>query len=391
MVLVLSTNTLTILQPLPVGYVDSERHADLARLGNAMPSLLSSFLTQRCVPLVRNLLMAIYARRAAATGATARRSTTAPRRIALLIDGENCAATYADQVMELADKQGILVTRRVYANWSVSAHQKWIEAVARYDLRPIYYAGIAPGKSTIDMVLTIDAMDLHYRQVCDDFCLVTSDGDYAPLVKRLRAGGANVIVIGMEQTATILKEVCSTFIPLAKPNTGTSSAPSSVVTEREQTTQSSNTPAPTPISAIESTTPVRSSSLPTTSAVTNGVLLISQPTAQSTNQPQLNRQIVITRPLRDAVKLLQRILTESAQAVPGEWVSGSTIGLRLRAIDPSFDHRFYGYQNLSKLVEACVVEAKGVFEIRRLDNGTIAIRLKPSNSKSANDAGQAAG
>jgi hypothetical protein len=234
-------------------------------------------------------------------------------------------------------------------------------------------------------------MDLHYRQVCDDFCLVTSDGDYAPLVKRLRAGGANVIVIGMEQTATILKEVCSTFIPLAKPNTGTSSAPSSVVTEREQTTQSSNTPAPTPISAIESTTPVRSSSLPTTSAVTNGVLLISQPTAQSTNQPQLNRQIVITRPLRDAVKLLQRILTESAQAVLGEWVSGSTIGLRLRAIDPSFDHRFYGYQNLSKLVEACVVEAKGVFEIRRLDNGTIAIRLKPSNSKSANDAGQAAG
>lgn len=314
----------------------------------------------------------------------------APRRIALLIDGENCAATCADQVMELADKQGILVTRRVYANWSVSAHQKWIEAVARYDLRPIYYAGITPGKSIIDMVLTIDAMDLHYRQVCDDFCLVTGDGDYAPLVKRLRAGGANVIVIGTEQTATVLKEVCSTFIPLAKSNTGTSSAPPAVITEREQTTQSSNTPALTLISTTESTTAVRSSS-PTTSAVTNGGLPISQPTAQSTNQLQLNSQLVISRPLRDAVKLLQRILTESAQAAPGEWVSGSTIGLRLRAIDPSFDHRFYGYQNLSKLLDACVVEAKGVFEIRRLDNGTIAIRLKPSNSKSANDAGQAAG
>ncbi|GIV91179.1 MAG: hypothetical protein KatS3mg055_3697 [Chloroflexus sp.] len=355
-----------------------------------MPSPLSSFLLQRCIPPVRNLLMAIYGRRATATGATAPRSTTAPRRIALLIDGENCAATYADQVMELADKQGILVIRRVYANWSVSAHQKWIEAVARYDLRPIYYAGIAPGKSTIDMVLTIDAMDLHYRQVCDDFCLVTGDGDYAPLVKRLRAGGANVIVIGMEQTATVLKEVCSTFIPLAKSNTGTSSAPPSVVTEREQTTQSSNTPAL--ISTTESTTAVRSSSSPTTSAVTNGDSPIPQPTtAQSTNQLQLNSQLVISRPLRDAVKLLQRILTESAQAAPGEWVSGSTIGLRLRAIDPSFDHRFYGYQNLSKLLDACVVEAKGVFEIRRLDNGTIAIRLKPSNSKSANDAGQAAG
>ncbi|MGC8952599.1 MAG: hypothetical protein C0184_01640 [Chloroflexus aggregans] len=296
--------------------------------------------------------------------------------------GENCAATYADQVMELAHKQGMLVIRRVYANWSLSAHQKWIEAVACYDLRPIYHAGIAPGKSTIDMVLTIDAMDLHYRQVCDDFCLVTGDGDYAPLVKRLRAGGANVIVIGMEQTAIVLKEACSTFIPLAKPNTGTSSVPPTVVTEREQTTQSSNTPAPTLISTTE-TTAVRSSLPPTTSAGANGGSPIPQPTAKLTNRPQLDSQIVI--PLRDAVKLLKDILAESAQADPGKWVSGSVIGSRLRSIDPSFDHRRYGYQTLSKLMEACVTEAKGMFEMFRLDNGAIAIRLKPSTPKPAND------
>lgn len=124
------------------------------------------------------------------------------RRVALLIDGENCPATYAEQVMRhLAHEHGAIVVRRVYANWSLPNNHSWIEPVARYDLRPIHQGRVATNKNAIDILLTVEAMELLYQERITCFYLAASDSDYTPLVNRLRAAGAEVIVIGNGHTS----------------------------------------------------------------------------------------------------------------------------------------------------------------------------------------------
>lgn len=87
------------------------------------------------------------------------------RRVALLIDGENCPATYAEQVMRhLAHEPSPIVVRRVYANWSLPNNHSWIESVARYDLRPIHQGRVATNKNAIDILLTVEAMELLYQE-----------------------------------------------------------------------------------------------------------------------------------------------------------------------------------------------------------------------------------
>lgn len=136
--------------------------------------------------------------------------------VALLIDGENCSPDVASQVLKKAEDYGPVRVRRVYANWAVPANRAWIEPVARYTIQPIHHDSTATGKNATDILLAIDAMEFLHGGEIDCFCLVASDSDYTPLVRRLRAAGRKVVVIGRAKTMPSLIEACDEFVGLER-------------------------------------------------------------------------------------------------------------------------------------------------------------------------------
>lgn len=345
--------------------------------------MLSSFINRlqrlicRIVPQIQAQSLFSNVLRASA------RITQLPR-TALLIDGENYPAVQANVALEIARRQGHLVVQRVYANWSRPANQAWIEPVARYGLQPVHHERVATNKNATDILLVVDAMDLLYVEQIDRFCLVTGDSDYVPLVKRLRKAGKEVIVIGSEHTAEALRDACSRFISFAEARQNTGFAP----------------PSPPPISGATDTTSdtARPDSMPAHAAD-------GQVTAEVTTHPAMpsaatsNEQVIpdtipaanplpgtretgtftngVTRPLREAVTLLTRVIAQTTRRDSEGWVSVAVVGQEIRKLDPTFHPNHFGHTSLSKLVLA-ISSSVQIFETRLQSSGQLEVRFRPT-------------
>lgn len=62
--------------------------------------------------------------------------------------------------------------------------------------------------------MLIDAMDMLYTKSVSTFCLVSSDCDFTPLVRRLREDGKRVIGFGGQKTPDPFVKSCSQFLYL---------------------------------------------------------------------------------------------------------------------------------------------------------------------------------
>lgn len=119
----------------------------------------------------------------------------AKRRVALLIDCDNQSHEHLDFILKEAVREGQLLIRRAYGNWSSSHLAGWRKACEARGVRTVQTPSYVPGKNTSDMVLAIEAMDILHREEADAFCIVTSDSDFAPLAMRLTEGEKPVIGI----------------------------------------------------------------------------------------------------------------------------------------------------------------------------------------------------
>src|ERR1019366_2784019 len=139
-----------------------------------------------------------------------RSSPIAP--VAVLIDGDNIASDHIAPILAEAGKFGGVTIRRVYGNWAVPSMQSWQHMALHYGLEQRHHEQVATGKNAADIALVIDAMDLLYGGDIHHFCIVTSDSDYTPLVRRLRTAGCIVIGIGKPPTPSSLSQACTFFI-----------------------------------------------------------------------------------------------------------------------------------------------------------------------------------
>ncbi len=69
----------------------------------------------------------------------------------------------------------------------------------------------ADGKSIADQALTIDAMDIVYRELVDVFCIVSSDSDFTKLVYRLKETGNSVIGIGEQKQKNLWQKLATSL------------------------------------------------------------------------------------------------------------------------------------------------------------------------------------
>ncbi len=116
--------------------------------------------------------------------------------IAVLIDGENVAASHIGAIMKTAEDIGEPVARCVVGDFSANRLGEWGRAAPRHALELVCQPSCGKGMNSADIALTIRAMDLLAQSAFRGFLIVSSDCDFAPLALRLRRSGVAAYGMG---------------------------------------------------------------------------------------------------------------------------------------------------------------------------------------------------
>ena len=97
------------------------------------------------------------------------------------------------------------LSKRVYWNNQYDTHREAFEAAGfeAFNCRAHAKTKIASGKSSADIVMTMDAMQLQQSlPALDEMILLTTDSDFVPVVNRLQIPGLRVVTAGKETDPT---------------------------------------------------------------------------------------------------------------------------------------------------------------------------------------------
>ena len=174
-------------------------------------------------------------------------------RIALLIDGENIPFEHAGGIFTELNSMGVVMIRRIYADWSNTQLNNWRPFVQNHMLDCMHMFANSLGKGNSDSALQIDAMDLlHTRPEIDAFCIASSDADFTRVCLRLAAGGKLVLGVGGKQTPLPFVAACHRWVYLSElPQTTDFSVP---VTQRLSPRERDSSAARFPAASTSSTT-----------------------------------------------------------------------------------------------------------------------------------------
>lgn len=213
--------------------------------------------------------------------------------MAMLVDGDNAQPRLISLILSEASKYGKVTIRRVYGDWTQQAMNGWKTILNENAISPIQKFSYTIGKNSTDSALIIDAMDILHSKLADGFCIVSSDSDYTGLAKRIREEGIFVLGIGEQKTPKAFVHSCDNF-----------TFTETLIAEEE------------------------AEKLP--------------PAKQKIKYAVLNKP----SPKHDL-----NILNKAFNMVVGDNETAylSEIGLGLRKLDPSFDHRTYGFKSLADL------------------------------------------
>ncbi len=122
--------------------------------------------------------------------------------------------------IELVDKIAI---QCAYADWSNSNLKTIKSDVQKLGIEPIQIFGFSFQRNAADIQLTIDAVELiHSRPSLQVFVIVSGDGAFASLAKKLHEYGKTVIGCAYKnQTNRVLAAVCDYFISIPEPEVET--------------------------------------------------------------------------------------------------------------------------------------------------------------------------
>lgn len=135
--------------------------------------------------------------------------------IALLIDTDNASPDHLDEVLLVLGELGTINIRRAYGNWAKTSLKGWGVLTELHSIIPMQQFDVVKGKSSTDMRMTIDAMDLLYRGHIDGFGIMSSDSDFLPLAQRIREDGLPVYGFGTTKTPMSFQQACTRFFDVA--------------------------------------------------------------------------------------------------------------------------------------------------------------------------------
>lgn len=152
----------------------------------------------------------------------------------ILYDTENLIGGYAKcnmlynlSIKDILDKInkkniGKVAIHRAYANWSDSRLNVLKGDIVQLGIEPIQMFGFGrgPQKNASDIQLVIDAVDIALtRPSIEIFVIVSGDGGFSALAKKLHEYGKLVIGCAFEKTTNkVFSNVCDDFIWLEEPH-----------------------------------------------------------------------------------------------------------------------------------------------------------------------------
>ncbi len=137
------------------------------------------------------------------------------KKIALIIDCDNAKADAIYGIMEELSKYGETNIRRAYGNFAQKS--SWGKEILHdYAICPVQQFPYTKGKNATDLAMTIDVMEILYKEDVDIFAIVSSDSDFTPLSMKLRAKAKYVIGFGEEKTPSPFIDSCNSFIYIDK-------------------------------------------------------------------------------------------------------------------------------------------------------------------------------
>lgn len=148
-------------------------------------------------------------------------------RLAVLIDADNVDVRHAEAVFRHVALLGEPIIRRIYGNWASNKASRWKSEIVEHALLDVQQRAYVPGKSSADIALVVDAMDLLHGRACEVFVVVSSDSDYARLALRIREAGLLVYGIGESKAPEAFRKTCTGFHTLKT----SSSSPSPAVAQ----------------------------------------------------------------------------------------------------------------------------------------------------------------
>lgn len=134
----------------------------------------------------------------------------------------NLSLTAIVEAVRQTGRLGQIAVQRAYANWSDPRLGLLRGEINELGIEPIQVFGFSRDqkKNAADIQLAIDAVDLaHVRPALEIFVIVSGDGGFASLAKKLHEYGKTVIGCAYRSAASkIFRAVCDEFIWLADPD-----------------------------------------------------------------------------------------------------------------------------------------------------------------------------
>lgn len=141
-------------------------------------------------------------------------------RIALLIDFDNVILGVddppgfdAELVMNALRSRGVVVLGRAYGDWY--RHNRHRRKLMEQGIELVETPAFGPViKNSADIRIALDAFEIGMLQShISEFCLVSGDSDFLPLIKRLQLLGKSVVVIaGNKFTSALIRQNCNEYI-----------------------------------------------------------------------------------------------------------------------------------------------------------------------------------
>lgn len=248
------------------------------------------------------------------------------KKIVLLIDAENTSAKYADCIMHYLEKQGIIISARIYGDFINNINVKgWNQKAVQYEMEQKQQLTTSAGKNASDIALVIDAMDLLYLKTIDTFCIVTSDGDFVNLVKRIRENGIEVIGMGKADASKRLGRVCDQYLDFEEME-------EEMKEELKEKTKNSSRNKKADNKGEKGAAKAKKTD-----------------DRQSGKKGEPEQQEKTVEPLKNIKMALNELVQQDENA--GKMSEPGSIKSRLQIRFPGFDERDYGYKSIGELID----------------------------------------
>jgi uncharacterized LabA/DUF88 family protein len=142
---------------------------------------------------------------------------------------ENLSLTKIVADINTSDHVGPILIQKAYANWGDPRLKVMKAEINELGISPVQVFGFAydPTKNAADIQLVIDAVNiLTLQPFIDVFVIVSGDGGFAALAKKLREYGKTVVGCAYKKsTSKTFQAACDDFIQINDPESTTSYSP----------------------------------------------------------------------------------------------------------------------------------------------------------------------